>query len=398
MEIILYILKIIEYLIYFYLAITAVYIFIFALAGIFPYKQKTLQKVKHRRIAVLIPGYKEDAVIVEVAKDALNQNYPKDQFEVIIIADHFQEKTLDHLKALDIKLIEVQFKKSTKAKALNKAMETIGNNYDIAVVLDADNLMEEDFLNKVNQSFEQGFHVVQGHRVAKNMNTSMAILDAISEEVNNSIFRKGHRVLGLSSALIGSGMAFDYRFFKETMAGVDAIGGFDKELEMKLLRDKNKIEYLEDAIVLDEKIQKSDAFANQRRRWLSAQFIYFRQYLGSGLVHLFMKGNIDFFDKVFQMIQLPRILLLGLLTFLTITQFVLMALGVNTYTTPNQWLYIFILTYLAFFLAIPGKFYTFATLKAILSLPKAFFVMFLSLFKLKGANKKFIHTAHGTHS
>ena len=398
MEIIMYILKIIEYLIYFYLAITAAYIFIFALAGIFPYKQKMQQKVKHRRIAVLIPGYKEDAVIVEVAKDALNQNYPKDQFEVIIIADHFQENTLDHLKALDIKLIEVQFKKSTKAKALNKAMETIGNNYDIAVVLDADNLMEEDFLNKVNQSFEQGFHVVQGHRVAKNMNNSMAILDAISEEVNNSIFRKGHRVLGLSSALIGSGMAFDYRFFKETMAGVDAIGGFDKELEMKLLRDKNKIEYLEDAIVLDEKVQKSDAFANQRRRWLSAQFIYFRQYLGSGLAHLFMKGNIDFFDKVFQMIQLPRVLLLGLLTFLTITQFVLMALGVNTFTTPNQWLVIFILTYLAFFLAIPGKFYTFATLKAILNLPKAFFVMFLSLFKLKGANKKFIHTAHGTNS
>lgn len=111
-----------------------------------------------------------------------------------------------------------------------------------------------------------------------------------------------------------------------------------------------------------------------------------------------MKGNIDFFDKVFQMIQLPRVLLLGLLTFLTITQFVLMALGVNTFTTPNQWLVIFILTYLAFFLAIPGKFYTFATLKAILNLPKAFFVMFLSLFKLKGANKKFIHTAHGTNS
>jgi hypothetical protein len=49
---------------------------------------------------------------------------------------------------------------------------------------------------------------VQGHRTAKNTNNSWAILDAISEEINNNIFRKGHRVLGLSSAIIGSGMAF----------------------------------------------------------------------------------------------------------------------------------------------------------------------------------------------
>ncbi|MFT5875817.1 MAG: hypothetical protein ACI8WT_004815 [Clostridium sp.] len=47
-------------------------------------------------------------------------------------------------------------------------------------------------------------------------------------------------------------------------------------------------------------------------------------------------------------------------------------------------------------MAIPIKFYTAATLRAILTLPKAFFLMFLSLFKLKGANKKFIHTEHGT--
>jgi hypothetical protein len=36
-------------------------------------------------------------------------------------------------------------------------------------------------------------------------------------------------------------------------------------------------------------------------------------------------------------------------------------------------------------------------LKAIFSLPRAFLLMFGSLFKLKGANKKFIHTVHGDH-
>ena len=64
---------------------------------------------------------------------------------------------------------------------------------------------------------------MQGHRVAKNHNTNLATLDAVSEEINNNIFRSGHRAIGLSSALIGSGMAFDYELIKSEMAKIDAI-------------------------------------------------------------------------------------------------------------------------------------------------------------------------------
>ena len=226
----------------------------------------------------------------------------------------------------------------------------------------------------------------------------MAILDAISEEVNNQIFRKGHRALGLSSALIGSGMAFDYHFFKTTMAKVNAIGGFDKELELKLLRNKNKIEYLHEAKVLDEKVQKSEVFANQRKRWLSAQFVYFRRFAISGIKELMLRGNLDFADKVYQMISPPRILLLGFVGIFTLLYFTLdvfMQIE-STFIPPGYWYITAILTFAAFILAIPKTFYNRNTLYAILTLPKAFGVMFLSLFKLKGANKKFIHTQHGT--
>ena len=46
-------------------------------------------------------------------------------------------------------------------------------------------------------------------------------------------------------------------------------------------------------------------------------------------------------------------------------------------------------------LAIPLRAYNMKFLKALLALPKAFFVMFSLMFKLKGANQKFIHTEHG---
>ncbi len=376
------------------LLLPTIYIFIFAFAGLF-YKQSSYPKNPvHRKIAVLIPGYKEDDVIIEVAQDALNQDYPKEKYDVVIIADSFQSDTLLKLNQLPIKIIEVKFDKSTKSKALNKAMEQLTDNYEIAVVLDADNLMAADFLSKINAAFESRFMAVQGHRAAKNMDTSLAVLDAVSEEINNHIFRKGHRVLGLSSAIIGSGMAFRYEFFKSMMSSVTAIGGFDKEIELKILKDRHKIDYLHDAIVYDEKVQKAEVFSNQRRRWLSAQLHYFRRDFLNSLVALITRGNIDYFDKAIQFIQPPRILLLGAV----IISSILFPL-INLYDElPPRfnilWISAVILCILAFAFSIPGFFYNKQTLKAMVSLPKGMLLMLGSLLKIKGANKQFIHTKH----
>jgi len=396
------IINILEYILAGYLGITVIYNLIYALAGLFKLRNRKAKENRLRKIAVLIPGYKEDKVILQTAKVSLRQDYPKEKYEVIVIADSFSHETLQKLREMPIRVVEVIFENSTKSKALNKTMSQIPNDYDIAVILDADNLMAADFLSKINDGFNQGFRVIQGHRVAKNTDTSFAILDAISEEINNHIFRKGHRVLGLSSALIGSGMAFEYLFFKNMMADIKAIGGFDKELELKLLRDRQTIGYLENALVYDEKTQKADNFQRQRKRWLSAQFIYFSNYLGSGLKHLFLKGNIDFFDKVLQLAFLPRVLLLGVLFLCSAV-----SIGANLLSLPfiesnfgTNWLFwtgLFIVTGLTLLLSTPRKFFSFRTLKAISSLPRAFLLMFGSLFKLKGANKKFIHTVHGDH-
>ncbi|OQX96852.1 MAG: hypothetical protein B6I24_10705 [Bacteroidetes bacterium 4572_128] len=391
-----FLLKILEIILLFYFTFSVFYIFIFSFAGLFPYKVFEKKAKRKRKFAVLIPAYKEDAVIFDVAKNALKQNYQLKLFEIIVIADSFQKKTIEKLKKLPIKVIEVVFEKSTKSKALNKAMDIIGDNYDIALVLDADNLMEKDFLGKINSAFEGNLKIVQAHRVAKNLNTNFSILDAISEEINNHIFRKGHRILGFSSALIGSGMAFDYIFFKNTMKKIKAIGGFDKELELNFLKNGEKIEYLHNALVYDEKVQKSDVFVNQRRRWVSAQLIYFKRHFFSGLKHLFFKGNFDYFDKVYQMIQIPRIILIGVLSLIVFLGNVLILFDINIFPFYFKfWIIIWVFTVLSFLFSIPKKFYNKRTLFAILILPKSFFLMLFSILKIKGANKKFIHTKHG---
>lgn len=394
MEYILLLINILQILLLFYLGITTLYLIVFAIAGLF--KIKPLNSINHKlnRIAVLVPGYKEDNVILDVAKIALQQSYPNEKYDVVIIADSFHASTLQLLKELPIKVIEVQFEKSTKAKALNKAFEVLGDEYDIAVILDADNIMETDFLKKLNEAFIPGTLAIQGHRTAKNMNTSFAVLDAISEEINNHIFRKGHINLGLSSAIIGSGVGFDYHYFKNLSKSITAVGGFDKEIELAMLKNHKKINYLHDAWVYDEKVQKAEVFSNQRRRWLSAQVHYFRKYFLNSIIILIFKGNFEYFNKAFQFIQLPRVLLLGFLSILTP-----LFLYFNVVTNQTYCFYIWIITLvvclLTFAISVPKRMYNYQTYKALQSLPKGMFLMLLSLIKIKGANKKFIHTTHG---
>jgi cellulose synthase/poly-beta-1,6-N-acetylglucosamine synthase-like glycosyltransferase len=400
MEIFKILLNSLEVIIFFYLGLAAVYFLFFSFMGIFPYHWKNHSNPAFRKMAVLIPGYKEDFVIVEVAEASLKQSYPSEYFDVVIVADSFQPDTVSALKKLPLKVIEVEFDKSTKAKSLNAAMSALGDGYDIAVILDADNIMDYNFLEKINQAFESGFDAVQGHRMAKNMNNSMAVLDSISEEINNHIFRKGHRVVGLASGLIGSGMAFRYDMFKKRMSEVKAIGGFDKELELTMLRDGIKIEYLEDAVVLDEKVQDKVVFENQRKRWLAAQFIYFKRFAWNGVVQFFTSLNVDFLDKVYQMVMPPRILLLGVVTILTAVMGIVDLAG-NTglsrllFMGFPEWILIWGMTFLGFVFSVHRKFYTKQTFLAVLRLPMGFWLMFRLLFKLKGANKTFIHTQHG---
>ncbi|MBP6589818.1 MAG: glycosyltransferase [Chitinophagaceae bacterium] len=388
----------IQYILLGLLSLATLYILFFAVAGFFYREPKLGNPVKFRKMAIFIPGYKEDAVITEVAISALQQQYPMGMYDVVVIADSFKEETLQILRGLPVKLIEVQFDKSTKSKALNRAMETLKVPYDIAVVLDADNIMASDFLAKINAAFDKGYIAVQGHRRAKNLNNSWAILDAASEEINNHIFRKGHRAAGLSSAIIGSGMAFEYGFFKSMMSQVHAVGGFDKEIELKMLKERIKIAYLDDAMVYDEKIQEADVFGNQRRRWLSAQFHYFRTGFPDACKHLLLKGNLDYFDKAIQFIQPPRILLLAgvvlLGTAFAVTNGIL---GLSFFYSMN-WIILAMACIFSLLISVPRSFYNSKTLAAVAGLPRGAFMMLLSLLKIRGANKTFIHTKHTTGS
>ncbi len=385
---------IVEALVLLYFVYVVSYTFVFSFAGLF-YSNPVAASQTHKKFAVFIPAYKEDSVIVGVAQKALTQSYPHAFYDVIIIADSLQPETILKLKELPIIVVEVKFESSTKVKSLNEALRQVSDNYDYAIILDADNVMLPDFIDRMNAAHQGGNNAIQGQRLPKNTNSSLSFLDGLSEAINNHIYRQGTTALGLSASINGSGVSFEFPTFKRLLSGMNSIGGFDRELELLLLENKIKVVYYKDAKVLDEKVEKTAVFENQRKRWISSQYHYLGKYFKSGVVALF-KGNFTYFNSsVLRNIQLPRLINLGLLGILPIALYFFRGYLFFGYAI---WPLLLVLMILSMFFATPREYYSWEMVKAIVKLPGLFLRMFLLLFKLKGANKKFIHTPHGTTS
>ncbi|WP_181304125.1 glycosyltransferase family 2 protein [Rufibacter sp. XAAS-G3-1] len=345
---------------------------------------------KSRRFCILIPAYRENEVVIETSQAALNHNYAG-EFDVFVIADGLQPETIVKLKSTGVKVIEVAFEKSTKGKALSAALDQIPDKtYDIAAILDVDNIMGSDFMQEVNKAFGAGYRVVQAHRTAKNMDSSFAFLDACNEEINNHIYRKGHYAIGMSSALIGSGMAFGFTYLKELLIGIGETVGEDKELDFRIVKDQEKICYLDKVFVYDEKIENAKVFTQQRTRWIAAQVEFLKKYAAEGVIQLIRHGNFEFFNKVVQAFLVPRVLLIGILGVFFLSSFIL-PVG----PSPLFWAVQLFMLSAALFIALPARFYKSKRLwQAMFQLPYALFCMVKALFQLKKAKTSFLSTPH----
>ena len=387
--------NIVDWILFTLLGLCVCYLLLYAIASKFYRAPHFPEARTFRRFVVFFPAYKEDRVIVSSARSFLEQDYPQELFDVIVISDQMQSATNDTLRSLPIRLLIADYKESSKAKALTMAIDSIeGEPYDIVVIMDADNLTSPDFLAEVNRAFDNGVKSVQAHRTGKNLNTDISVLDGISEEINNGIFRSGHNALGLSAALSGSGMAFEAERFRQNVKHLETAGE-DKELEVLLLQQRIHTTYLPQIPIYDEKTQKEEAISNQRKRWIAAQFGILRSSL-SGLWKAICQGNIDYCDKIIQWIQLAAVFGLTLI-FTTIG--IWLSLQGNSsgheWTIAIKWWILSAAQIAAMILPIPNNLLNKQLGKAIIKIPMLALTTIGNLFKLKGAYKKFIHTEHG---
>jgi len=385
------IIHIFEIILWFIISGSVVYVVFFAIISLFYEKEDRIAihaaalSERLNKFLILYPAYKEDKVIINAVKQFLLQDYPKELYTVIVISDHMQPETNEQLTKLPITLLQPSFEKSSKAKAMQFAIENVNTDYDNVVILDADNVVRPEFLSQLNVLCSV-YDAIQCHRCAKNANNDVAVLDGASEEINNTIFRKAHNRLGLSSALIGSGMCFKYELFKENVFKLTTAGE-DREMEALLLQQGIYIKYASEIHVFDEKVSNQDNFQRQRMRWMTAQV----QSLLSNLPKVpkaILHGNINFVDKTIQQALIPRSILIVLLGVIS----VLMTIVVSDWC--EKWWFLFAMLALSLLIAIPAPL-RIQSFKKVLAIPSLVFKMLKNILHMDRKSTDFIHTQHG---
>ncbi len=331
----------------FIICITTV-IFLMAFSLMYTFKRKDFykeSKIKHR-FAVLVPAYKDDEYIIPTVRSLMRQEYPLDCYEIIVIADHLHPDTILQLSQLPITLIQGNFKKSSKTKSLKAATKVLNENmYDIAVILNADNLTDTDFLDKINNIYSAGSTAIQTHRVRQERPTCLAVIDAVSDEIDNSIIRCGHVAAGLSSSLNGSGMAFDYSWFKTNINKIKDDED-EKALESLLLKERIFIDYLDDTYTYAIKVGNRNKFYNQQTYWIYAQYRSFFKNV-KHLPNALLSGNFDYADRIIHWGILSKGLLIGIIVFFgIICIFIEWSLSI-------KWWILFIIVMFSMAMAIP---------------------------------------------
>ena len=339
------ILYIIDWLLFIPVAGTVLYLGIFSVASLFT--RDTIQnKAKiQNRFAIIIPSHKQDKVIEQAVVSILSQDYPQRLFDVVVVSDHQSEITNMRLAQYPITLLTPDFAESTKAKSLQYAILKLPEFkiYDIALILDADNIVEQDFLTKVNDAFETAAtKAIQMHRISRNRDTAAARMGSIFEEINNNIFRKGHINLGISAALAGSGTAYDFTWFKTNVMKAKTAGE-DKELEALLLKQGYFIDYFDNILLYGEKKRTTSTMNEQHSRWTLQQI----QNLIKNIKYLpgaIFRKQYDWADKLIQWMLVPRTSMIGIMMFMSILlPFIYLTMAVKWWIVSSAVLFFFAL-------------------------------------------------------
>ncbi len=261
--------------------IQIMYILLFFLK---PKNYKEAQE-KHK-FAILIPAKNEQEVIKRsVEKIYSVLDYPRDKYDVIVIADNCTDKTKEFaMEAGAIVLERNDTEKVSKGYALNFAIDYLFQHdmrYESYCIFDADTIPDADYLNKMNDAFESGVTIATCFLSSQNFTQNLPASISSLWYLRDSRFTCNTRsALGLPNMLGGHGIMIADSVLEE-IGGWDSVGLLeDAEFSVNRILEGRDIAYVSEAIIYDDNPSKlKDVFKRNIR-------------MGNGLKNLFnQKGG-----------------------------------------------------------------------------------------------------------
>lgn len=281
------------------------------------YKKKEVNNVEpEKSFALLVAAHNEEKVIQDIIYSLKRLDYPKELYDIFVIADNCTDKTAAISKKAGAFVYERSSKtKKGKGYALEWMFDKIfklDKKYDSVVIFDADNLASKNFLLEMNKKLCEGFKVVQGYLDSKNPNdTWITGSYSIAFWTSNRMFQLSRANLGLSNQLGGTGFCVDTETLKKLGWGATCLTE-DLEFTCKLVLNGHKVGWAHEAVIYDEKPLTLSQSWWQRKRWMQG----FTDVASRYFFKLMKKGIVEFnftaIDCALYSIQPLVILILGL--------------------------------------------------------------------------------------
>ncbi len=334
---------------------------------------------------IIVTAYEETALIPRVIESLLRLNYRN--YVVYVVADNCDLSTIDIDDPRVVLLRPPETLASNVASHLY-AIDNFVRSHELIAVVDSDNIVHPDFLTECNRSIAGGYAVVQGVRLANNMTTHYAALDAARDIYYHFYDGEVLFALGSSATLAGSGMAMETSLYVECMGDNPLKGaGFDKVLQAEIVWRGYRIAFNPKAIVYDEKTAQADQLVNQRARWINTWFKYAK--LG---LSVFARGIVrrDINQSLFGFILLRP----PLFIFLALS---IACMSISFFIEPIHgvwWLVALSLFVLGFFLALLHHRTDKSIYRSLFRIPLFMFYQFVALLHSRRANKRSVATKH----
>ena len=292
-----------------------VYQFVYIPIAWLPRKKETLHAPMHR-FAVLIAARNEEAVIGKLIDSIKAQSYPGRLVKIFVAADNCTDATAEAARSHGAEVYErYDMTRRGKGYALDFLLREIKlrghGRFDGYIVLDADNVLDRDFILHMNETFSAGHDIVTCYRSSKNYGDNWISAGYALWFLRESRYLNSARArLGSSCGVSGTGFLF-------SQAVLDAQGGGwpfhllteDIEFTIDNVTRGMKVGYCPDAIAYDEQpISFRQSWA-QRLRWSRGYLQVFKTY-GRALISGTFSGSFSCYDMAMSI--MPAAVLTGL--------------------------------------------------------------------------------------
>jgi cellulose synthase/poly-beta-1,6-N-acetylglucosamine synthase-like glycosyltransferase len=304
------------------------------------WRRKENKEVEPKKsFALVVAAHNEEIVIGDIIESLKKVEYPKELYDIFVIADNCTDKTA--LKAR--KKGAIVYERLNKAKrgkgyALEWMFDKIfkmKKKYDAVAIFDADNLVHRNFLNEMNKKLCEGYKVVQGYLDTKNPeDTWITGSYSIAFWTCNRMFQLARSNVGLSGQLGGTGFCIDTEILKELGWGATCLTE-DLEFTCKLVLHGYKVGWAHDAIIYDEKPLTLSQSWWQRKRWMQGFADVSSRYFLKLVKRSLLSFSFVALDCAFYSIQPIVIILIGISAISGFIQYIMKAFNIvsnfNTY-------------------------------------------------------------------